>query len=113
MLVKRKELEQILEAEKLYLESDLKLDDLARKLHVNARTLSEIINQGMGKSFFDLINDYRIEYTKHLMKTNTDKRKTILEFMYESGFNSKSSFNTAFRKYTGSTPTEWMRKNTV
>lgn len=113
LLSKKQELEQVLAAEKLYLESDLKLEDLAKKLNVNARTLSEIINQGIGKTFFDLINDYRIEHTKELMKANTDKRKTILEFMYESGFNSKSSFNTAFRKYTGATPTEWMKKNVV
>ena len=61
----------------------------------------------LGKSFFDLINSYRIEEAKKMIKEPEDEKMTISEVMYKVGFNSKSSFNTAFKKYTGLTPSEY------
>lgn len=92
---------------KPYLDPDLTLNDLSLQLQVSARQLSTVINAELGKSFFDLINSYRIEEAKRILRESADSKLTVLEVMYEVGFNSKSSFNTAFKKYTGSTPTAY------
>jgi AraC-like DNA-binding protein len=90
---------------KPYLDADLTLNDLASQVQVSSRQLSTLINAELGKSFFDLINSYRIEEAKRILRESKDRKLTVLEVMYQAGFNSKSSFNTAFKKYTGSTPT--------
>lgn len=90
---------------KPYLDAELTLNDLASQVQVSSRQLSTLINAELGKSFFDLINGYRIEEAKRILRESKDRKLTVLEVMYEVGFNSKSSFNTAFKKYTGSTPT--------
>lgn len=63
----------------------------------------------MDKHFFDFINEYRIEKAKKILKDPTQKELTILEILYQVGFNSKSSFSTSFKKYTGKTPTEFRK----
>ncbi len=92
---------------KPYLDPDLTLKDLAEQVQISSRQLSTLINAELGKSFFDLINSYRIEEAKKILRDSKDSKLTVLEVMYEVGFNSKSSFNTAFKKYTGSTPTAY------
>ena len=92
---------------KPYLDADLTLNDLASQVQISSRQLSTLINVELGKSFFDLINGYRIEEAKRIFRESTDNKLTVLEVMYEVGFNSKSSFNTAFKKYAGSTPTAY------
>lgn len=103
----RKQLNTYLENEKPYLNSNLTLNDLAGQLKISGRQLSTIINIELGKTFFDLINAYRIEEAKKMIKESEDVKMTISEVMYQVGFNSKSSFNTAFKKYTGLTPSEY------
>jgi AraC-like DNA-binding protein len=97
---------------KPYLNPELTLHDLSSQLKVSDRKLSILINAELGKSFFDLINSYRIEEAKKILRTSKDPKLTVLEIMYEVGFNSKSSFNTAFKKYTGSTPTAYRARFT-
>ena len=92
---------------KPYLDPDLTLHDLSSQLNVSSRQLSTVINAELGKSFFDLINSYRIEEAKRILRESSDSKLTVLEVMYEVGFNSKSSFNTAFKKYTGTTPSAY------
>ncbi|WP_445386529.1 helix-turn-helix domain-containing protein [Robiginitalea sp. IMCC44478] len=103
-------LKQHLLENKPYLDPELSLGQLAKQMHASPRQLSALINKGMGKSFFDLINNYRIEEAKRVLKESTDPGLTVLEVMYEVGFNSKSSFNTAFKKYTGLTPTAYKNR---
>lgn len=67
----------------------------------------------LNKHFFDFVNEYRIEKAKELLTHPERKEYTVLEILYEVGFNSKSSFNTAFKKRTGLTPTEYRRKNSL
>lgn len=98
----------LLEREKLYLNPELTLRDLAEKLHSSPKILSQVINQCAGKNFFDLINSYRCEEVKNLMEVSGPK-VTIQEIMFQSGFNSKSSFNKEFKKLTGLTPTEYKK----
>ncbi|MCF8240713.1 MAG: helix-turn-helix domain-containing protein [Melioribacteraceae bacterium] len=91
-----------------YLDPNLTLNDLAEAIEINSKYVSQVINEKLGKNFFDLINSYRVEYAKLLIKKNSDK-STVLEILYESGFNSKSVFNSVFKKFTGKTPTEYKK----
>ncbi|MDR0229816.1 MAG: helix-turn-helix domain-containing protein [Flavobacteriaceae bacterium] len=93
-----------------YLDSSLTIHNLAEQLQMPVKDLSALINLYMDKHFFDFINEYRIEKAKEILKDPSKKSLTILEILYEVGFNSKSSFSTSFKKYTGITPTEF-RKN--
>ncbi len=100
-----------LEKEKLYLNPELNLEDLAKTISYSSRQVSQVINNTFEKSFFDLINSYRIRAATEKFKKNKDSKLTILEVMYEVGFNSKSSFNTQFKNRTGLTPTEYKKLN--
>ena len=93
---------------KPFLDPQLSLERLADQLAMTPREVSEVLNSRAGQHFFDFVNRYRIEYAQTLLR-ETPKR-SILEVQHDSGFNSKSSFNTAFRKHTGTTPSAW-RKN--
>lgn len=87
--------------EKPYLEDTLTLQKLAELLNVPEKQLSFLINRVIGKHFFDYVNGYRIEEAKSLLK---ERELNIQQIMYTVGFNSKSSFNTAFKKETDLTP---------
>jgi len=100
----------IVENEKLYLNPELILQDLADRLQVSSRMLSQVINQGSERTFYDFINSYRCEEAKSLM-ASSDPKVTIQEIMFQSGFNSKSSFNKEFKKLTGFTPTEYRKSH--
>jgi len=92
-----------------FLDSTLSIYDLAREIETSAKELSVFINHYLNKHFFDFINEYRIEKAKQLLKDPNKADYTILEILYDVGFNSKSSFNTAFKKHTGSTPTQFRK----
>ena len=70
--------------------------------------LSQIINQYEEKNFYDFVNSYRVEEFITLAKKDIDKNFNLLGLAYESGFNSKSSFNQVFKKITGKTPSEFL-----
>ena len=72
--------------------------------------LSRIINERFGASFNDFVNEYRIKEAKSALRDPGQAERTILDIMYGSGFYSKSTFNTAFKKFTGVTPSKY-RKN--
>ncbi|SES29514.1 helix-turn-helix domain-containing protein [Pedobacter rhizosphaerae] len=90
-----------------YLDSSLTIQDLAKQLKMPIKDLSALINLYINKHFFDFINEYRIEKAKEILKDPLQKELTILEILYQVGFNSKSSFNTSFKKHTGKTPTDF------
>ncbi|MDR4950875.1 helix-turn-helix domain-containing protein [Chryseobacterium sp. ES2] len=101
-------LEGIMEVQKPYLDSELNLIRLAEMLSVSTHHLSYVINTGFGKNFFQYVNEYRVDYAKKLLKEPNSKL-SILGIAYESGFNSKTSFNTTFKKVTGQTPSEFKK----
>jgi AraC-like DNA-binding protein len=105
-----KELERLLkymEKEKPYLNSSLTLEDLAYSFGRPKREVSELINQNFNIHFFDFVNSYRIKNAMKILKNIDNSKLTILEILYIVGFNSKSSFNSAFKKHTGLTPTKY------
>lgn len=103
---------QLIEEEKIFLEADLTLNKLAQRLNVHYNHLSQIINEQLKSSFNDFINRYRIEEAKKEMGKPGGNKKTILEIAYETGFYSKSVFNTAFKKFTGKTPSQYRKVRT-
>jgi AraC-like DNA-binding protein len=103
-------LSNYIEKERPYLDPELSLKKLSDSIAIPMRQLSQLINENMGSNFYDYINSYRIEMAKKLLIIS-EKEKTISEIFYESGFNTKSSFNTAFKKETTLTPTEFRNKN--
>lgn len=97
--------------DKPFLKSNLSLSDLAQLNGVSAHNLSEVINTKLGKSFYDFINYYRVEEVKKMLNDAKYENFSILSIGFEAGFNSKTSFNTIFKKFTGTTPSEYKRTN--
>jgi len=94
---------------KLYKNADLKVSDLAEFSGLSTRNISTIIKTFNDTNFYDFINSYRIEEAKRLLESENEDL-TILTILYEAGFNSKSVFNTVFKKMVGVTPSAY-RKN--
>jgi AraC-like DNA-binding protein len=107
-----KDLKDFMLTQQPYLNPSLTVQELAEQVQMPAKDLSVLINSYMDKHFFDFINEYRIEKAMEILKNPLQKDLTILEILYQVGFNSKSSFNTSFKKYTGKTPTDF-RKNSI
>lgn len=101
----------VLEKEELFLEPELTLQDLADKTKEPAYLISQSLNQSLGKSFYDLVNNYRVEKAKQLLTDPNKQHLTALSIAFEAGFNSKTTFNNVFKKLAGSTPTEFMKAN--
>ncbi|WP_175620496.1 helix-turn-helix domain-containing protein [Chryseobacterium schmidteae] len=107
-----KELKDYMLVQQPYLNPSLTVQELAEQLKIPVKDLSVLINSYMDKHFFDFVNEYRIEKAMEILKDPLQKDLTILEILYQVGFNSKSSFNTSFKKYTGKTPSDF-RKNSI
>lgn len=105
----RKKIEHFMESAKPYLDPSISLHELADELSIPPHHLSQVINSEFKQNFFDFINSYRINESKKILSGFDSNKKTILEILYESGFNSKSVFNSAFKKQTGLTPTQYRK----
>ncbi len=95
--------------EKVYRNVNLTLDKLAEKVGINPRYLSTILNNVIGKNFYDFVNLYRIEEVKQLLQDSENRKLTIEAIANKCGFKTKSSFNTAFKKYVTLTPTQYLK----
>lgn len=105
-----KKIRDYMESDKPYLDRELSIYDLSENLDIPRHFLSEVINEHMGKNFYNLVNDYRVEEVKRRLTDPRYKHLTILAIAYDSGFNAKSSFNTIFKEKTGMTPSEYLKK---
>jgi AraC-like DNA-binding protein len=92
-----------------FLNPSLTIQELADQVSVPVRELSILINHHLDQHFFDFVNEYRIKKAMTILKDPTKKEYTVLEILYEVGFNSKSSFHTSFKKYTNQTPTAFRK----
>lgn len=103
-------LKEYMVKEQPFLNPSITIQNISDEIEIPVRNLSLLINHKLGQHFFDFINSYRIENAKTILKDTTKNKVTILEILYEVGFNSKSSFNTAFKKHTGLTPTSYRKQ---
>ena len=106
-----KQLLQLMHTEKPFTDPDLTLNDLAGKLSVHPNHLSQVINTKEAKSFYDLVNENRVEEFIRLSKQSGSQQYTLLGLAFDCGFNSKASFNRNFKKYTGMTPSEYLSQS--
>jgi AraC-like DNA-binding protein len=102
------EMKRLMADEELYRDSDLSLEDLAERLRMNAPQLSELLNLHVGLTFPVYVNGFRTEFAKRCLLS--EPKDSILDIAFECGFNSKSTFNAAFLKATGLTPSEYRKR---
>ncbi len=107
----KKKLLDYIRDEKPFLNSNLKLLDIAVNLDIPPHILSNVINEKLNKNFFNLINSYRVENAKEILSDPKSINYTILSVAFDCGFNSKSSFNRIFKDQTGLTPSVYQKKN--
>jgi len=105
-------LEHLIQVEKIFINEKLSIEDIAIKLDTNSKYISQIINETFNKNFYNYINSYRIEEAKLMLKSELSDKYSILGIAQSVGFVSKSTFNVAFKRITGLTPTEFKRMNT-
>lgn len=103
-------LEAIMREERLYLNKELTLVELANRLDIPRQYLSQVINQEAGLKFYDYVNSYRVEEFIRLSSLPENCNYTILSLAFDAGFNSKSSFNSFFKKDRGMTPSQYIKE---
>lgn len=106
-------LKKIMEEKKPHTNPDLTLTELARSLNVHPNHLSQVINSKENKTFYDLINEKRVEEFINTVSKPDSKQFTLLALAFDCGFNSKASFNRNFKKHTGLTPSDYLKRNSI
>jgi len=106
-----KRLQSYILKEKSYLNPLLTINKLGRAISISPRDLSQIINESLGVNFFEYVNSYRIKEAKRYLTDSSNRNRSILDVLLDSGFNSKSVFNRVFKKQTGMTPSAFKKAN--
>lgn len=104
-----KSLLRLMEEKRPYIDPDLTLAGLAEQLEVSSHNLSEVINTRIGQTFFDFVNKYRVEKLAMDLRDPDKRNLKLLALAFEAGFNSKSSFNSIFKRFTGQTPSDYRK----
>lgn len=107
MEVYKRRLNTLMQHEKVYRRMDLTLPILANLVDCSVNHLSQVINSGLGMNFFDYVNLHRVEYAKQLLRQRAGTRQSVLNIAFRAGFNSNSSFYSAFKKASGQTPAQF------
>ncbi len=102
-------LEELMEDESPYLNPEISLTDLSEMLAIPSNHLSQVLNEQFSLNFFDFINSYRVHEAQSWLSDPVRSKATMLAIAFESGFKSKSTFNAAFRKHLGMTPSEYKK----
>jgi len=103
-------LEDYMKSEKPYLDPDLSLEHISSNLNVPKHYLTQVINERINRNFFMFVNEYRVNEVKKRISDPSFHGHTVLRIAYDSGFNSKSTFNSVFKKLTNMTPSEYRQK---
>lgn len=106
----QEQLHELILQEELYKDEEVSLYKIAQKMGLSDKHLSELINQEMGTNFYEYINGFRVDAFKTKVQNGEAKHLTLLALAYESGFNSKASFNRIFKKQTGLTPSQFKKQ---
>ena len=105
-----KQLIDYINKEKPYLDPDFGLQHLSRSVSISSYHISEVLNETLGKNFYDFVNSYRIEAVKTKIMDPSERHKKLIALAYEVGFNSKTTFNNAFKKHGGMTPSQFRKR---
>ncbi|MCL1662904.1 helix-turn-helix domain-containing protein [Elizabethkingia ursingii] len=100
----------LIETQKPYLEGDLNLLKLSELIGISTHQLSYLLNNGFNENFFQFVNKYRVQHAKELLISDSYNKLSVLGIAFDSGFNSKTAFNTFFKKTVGVTPSEFRKK---
>lgn len=100
-------LERLMQYGKAYLDNELSLPALALQVGMSAHELSYLINEVYGENFYSFVNRHRVEEAKRLLLSQSHGQLNMLGIAYKAGFNSKTTFNIAFKKWTGQSPTQF------
>ena len=100
---------QKMETERPYLDAELNLPKLAKLMDLSVHEMSELVNEGFGENFAQFVNRYRVEESKQLLFSEKHAHLNMVGIAFEAGFNSKTAFNTAFKKQVGMTPSEFQK----
>lgn len=103
-------LRELMNEQKPFTNPDLTLNELAKNLEVHPNYLSQVINSKENKTFYDLINERRVQEFINLVSKPVSQQYTLLAIAFDCGFNSKASFNRNFKKYTGLTPSDFLKQ---
>ena len=103
-------LKNLIEEQKLFLSPSLKLSDLSEAVGQPPHTVSQVISQGLDTTFYDLINSYRVEEVKRCLDSPEHRHKKLIALAFDAGFNSKTAFYSAFKKWTGLSPSEYRNR---
>lgn len=101
----------MMETEHLYRRGDLTLPDLADALGLSPHNLTEVLSTQLGQSFYDMVNGYRVREVQTRLTDPSAVHLTVLALGMDAGFNAKSSFNAAFKRHTGMTPSEYRQRH--
>ena len=104
-----KQLDELMGKEQPYLNPDLTLPGLAKKIDIPTNYLSQVINERKDSNFFDYINSHRVAEARQRLKNPAHEDLPIIQVAYSVGFNSKSTFNAAFKKFSKTTPTDYRK----
>lgn len=99
-----------MDSERPHLNPELTIQDLSKQMNITRHHLTEILNNDLGKNFFNFVNEYRVEEVKKRLLNPKFEHLTIVAIAFDSGFNSKSTFNSIFKQQTGNTPSKWRDK---
>ncbi|MDX1941786.1 MAG: helix-turn-helix transcriptional regulator [Saprospiraceae bacterium] len=103
----QKQLQQLMHEHKPFLNSNLNIEQLAKLMGISRHHLSQVLNEGLQKTYHDFVNEYRLEVAKNLLNDASKQHYSIAAIAFEAGFNSLSSFNLVFKKHLGVTPSEF------
>ena len=106
-----KEIEALMMGKRLYTDPLLTIDVLSGILHTNRHTLSQVLNERMGHSFYSYINSYRVEAAKEMLRDAAFQQYKMAAVGYDAGFNSLSAFNDVFKRITGLSPSQYKKQS--
>ena len=98
-----------MQKQKVFLDPEITIDKLAGMVNTNRHFLSQVLNERAGQSFYDYINQYRVDEAKRLLRAPEYSNQKIASIAYDAGFNSLSAFNEVFKKVTGATPSQFKK----
>lgn len=111
IILLKERIENAIEKELIFLTSDLTLNDFSKFINTSPNNLSWLLNNSYNKSFYEFINEYRVQYFLNKIKNNEHKKSTFFALALDSGFNSKSTFYKAFKSVTSLTPSQYIKNS--